>query len=258
MTVPERLFKYQPFDDRSLENVRRRAIWFSRPASFNDPFDCKIRLDSKPISERELERLFQKQRATVWPKAGWDWADRNWLTSGTPNQRYRDLITATAEQYLDEYRRHALHDHGVACFSEVGDSLLMWSHYAQGHRGFCLEFETSLWQFSMAEQVRYARDIPSVSALDDGFFGKGEHFVEMLTMKASCWAYEREWRLFNHRPDSLEELPAGCIKAVHFGAAMPRANKEQLASMLAGLEIGLHEFGPSCTAFGLESQPYMS
>jgi hypothetical protein len=185
-----------------------------------------------------------------------DWARANWLTSGRPNQRYLDLIRETAEQHLAEYRRHALHDHGAASFSEVPDNLLLWAHYADGHKGFCLEFDTSSGPFSMAAQVRYANDIPSVSALDDGWFGKGEHFVEMLTTKASCWAYEREWRLFSYRPDSLEELPPGCITAVYLGVAMPATDKEKLAMILTGSDICLREFRQSGNTFRLEAHPY--
>jgi Protein of unknown function (DUF2971) len=30
----------------------------------------------------------------------------------------------------------------VGCFSERRDSILMWSHYADHHRGICIEYET--------------------------------------------------------------------------------------------------------------------
>jgi hypothetical protein len=29
----------------------------------------------------------------------------------------------------------------ISCFSETGDNLLMWAHYADGLRGFCVEFD---------------------------------------------------------------------------------------------------------------------
>ena len=31
---------------------------------------------------------------------------------------------------------------GIICFSEIPDSLLMWSHYATNHQGFVFGFET--------------------------------------------------------------------------------------------------------------------
>lgn len=39
---------------------------------------------------------------------------------------------------------------GVVCLSEHGDDILMWSHYSDGHQGFCLEFDRErleAWKF---------------------------------------------------------------------------------------------------------------
>lgn len=37
---------------------------------------------------------------------------------------------------------------GVCCFSEKWDDLLMWAYYADGHKGFCLEFDTNYEPFT--------------------------------------------------------------------------------------------------------------
>lgn len=40
-----------------------------------------------------------------------------------------------------EYLRKEIYSkHKIYCLSEVNDSLLMWSHYSDSHKGFCLEF----------------------------------------------------------------------------------------------------------------------
>ena len=39
---------------------------------------------------------------------------------------------------------------GILCFSEHCDDILMWSHYSDGHKGFCLEFDRErleAWKF---------------------------------------------------------------------------------------------------------------
>src|SRR5436190_21218569 len=42
MTLPSRLYHYQPFrHDRLLPVVERNTIYFSNPKNFNDPWDCR-------------------------------------------------------------------------------------------------------------------------------------------------------------------------------------------------------------------------
>ena len=50
-------------------------------------------------------------------------------------------IVGTRPPTLDEWNKYELHHRarlaikpGIVCLSEVYDSMLMWSHYAQNHR----------------------------------------------------------------------------------------------------------------------------
>lgn len=45
---------------------------------------------------------------------------------------------------LDTLFAQFLKNSAVACFSETYSDFLMWSHYASGHTGICLEFEVSV------------------------------------------------------------------------------------------------------------------
>ena len=40
----------------------------------------------------------------------------------------------------------------VVCFTEDVKSILMWSHYANNHRGFCIEYK--LAQTDLSKQIR--------------------------------------------------------------------------------------------------------
>ena len=56
--IPPILFKYQAFTPDALSNLTSRQIWFSRPARFNDPFDCAIRVDRGPIADSDYQHLY--------------------------------------------------------------------------------------------------------------------------------------------------------------------------------------------------------
>jgi hypothetical protein len=42
---------------------------------------------------------------------------------------------------LEHTRLESFESYGVSCFSESWNSILMWSHYADRHKGICLGFD---------------------------------------------------------------------------------------------------------------------
>jgi hypothetical protein len=45
------LYKYRGFNTFSLQCLINEVAWFSKPSSFNDPFDCGIYLDDNKLDE---------------------------------------------------------------------------------------------------------------------------------------------------------------------------------------------------------------
>lgn len=93
----------------------------------------------------------------------------------------------------------------VKCFSEISTkkNVLMWSHYADDHKGICIEYTpqydldinktdyTDYCIFNLIEPVRYR-----IAPFKKGARHKDIHYVkEVLFTKAKCWEYEKEWRL---------------------------------------------------------------
>jgi len=54
------------------------------------------------------------------------------------------LLKDTIFISLDENFSQFLSNSSVACFSRCCSDFLMWSHYASGHKGICLEFEVDI------------------------------------------------------------------------------------------------------------------
>lgn len=94
----------------------------------------------------------------------------------------------------------------MACFSTEPASMVMWSHYADSHRGICLEYDTNkcaencdfrpivyakeryLWDFLMKKLLLDDRGIDSINEC--------QGCVELaFGWKSIEWAYEKEWRL---------------------------------------------------------------
>lgn len=86
---------------------------------------------------------------------------------------------------------------GVICFTTKPDHLLMWSHYADQHRGMVIEFDSShaffnsqfshegLIKSGKLSKVSYKKGrLAKFHGFDDPFFEKSHH-----------WKHEDEWRL---------------------------------------------------------------
>jgi len=77
----------------------------------------------------------------------------------------------------------------VYCLGPCPTLNLMWSHYAAGHTGVCLEFSTDNSVFSQAQKVFYKQEYPR-------WLLQGEKLeLEILQAKSDEWSYEDEYRL---------------------------------------------------------------
>ena len=61
-SCPRLLYRYRRFDEYTLDSLCRDTLYFSNPANFNDPFDCKPEL-AADSSLAELRSLVKKMVA---------------------------------------------------------------------------------------------------------------------------------------------------------------------------------------------------
>ena len=114
----------------------------------------------------------------------------------------------------------------------------MWSHYADGHRGICLEFDTSCDLFDKVYEVSYSDEYPAMNPIElvltkDPDSIDREALKPLLT-KYKCWEYEKEWRAFHKEPRTLFTYPVDALKAVYFGVAVDTADIEIVCLILMG------------------------
>jgi hypothetical protein len=169
---PPRLFKYQPvYEDPdknySLRNLREQKLWFSKPESFNDPFDCSINFDIIDADKDEkIQSLFVRLLEIATDKKSFR---SKYMTDGKVNDSFKaDAIRMAKDATKSVIARKQI---GTSCFAESNDNILMWSHYANSHKGFCLEFDTSFEPFKPKKvqtvlKVSYSEKYPSLS-IDD-------------------------------------------------------------------------------------------
>lgn len=84
--------------------------------------------------------------------------------------------------------------------NDLYDSLLMWAHYANNHRGMCVEYElmeiNKQLGFSPVPVIYSDRKVKFNSINQDAVeTDTTRNFIESLTSKSPEWSFEKEWRI---------------------------------------------------------------
>lgn len=96
------------------------------------------------------------------------------------DREFRKALKRTKDQ-LSEKR-------GLLCFSEDWRNPVLWSHYADKHRGLCLGFDLRV---DLLKRVTYVNSrLPKPKELDEAFVEK------LLFTKFAHWSYEAEYRVY--------------------------------------------------------------
>ncbi|MCP5534790.1 MAG: DUF2971 domain-containing protein [Akkermansiaceae bacterium] len=127
----------------------------------------------------------------------------------------------------------------ICCFSMVPDDMLLWSHYANNHKGVCIEVDLDLDESSGVtfEPIRYKDDIQFIKKPDRSM----RAVKDILSFKLSPWTYEREIRAFtsSNQPKCLK---VGKITRVILGFNATQATQDTIRNMNLDCKISKAEF----------------
>lgn len=170
------IYKYQKGTNRNWNCITQEEpqLWLCQAGEFNDPFDCAFLYNhhSKDVYDRKTE---------------YDLAVKEGL-----EQFERDKKSEKMQKRVF-----------VACFSEINNSMLMWSHYAEQHTGLCIGYRLhDLIEKYNCFPVIYSNQMPLIS--DIGNAEENTLYQSILT-KREDWSYEQEWRIIE-----IDKSKEGC------------------------------------------------
>lgn len=237
------LYKYVAYNTYSLSILINRKVWFAKPDSFNDPFDCTIPFDfSRYTPEKVVE--YCRKKGLLDKKI--DMIEK--LCDDDFN-----LFLETLKEISIMEDKNKLQNSGVFSLSEENDNILMWGHYADRHRGFCIGFERNadncLGDDERTCRVEYKPDYPIIDLADN------EVFDLKFFRKASDWEYEREWRIISMQGNMEKELPGVQISTIVFGLNMPDDHRKTIRKITAdipGIKYQQAVMLPGAYALGIE------
>ncbi len=254
MTPPKYIYRYQPPTIYALSNLSEAKLWFSDPASFNDPFDC---LSDSIIASCEAGLKTMDAPTALEIAMGVSHDIPEALTA-LSSKTEGEIIRVATNAIRIGMTQAILKKRGVCCFSENRDDLLMWAHYADSHRGFCLEFDTSFAPFSEQNRFRPIDYRVTLPALDLKRLAERDHdqLLEFLHTKASCWKYEREWRALHREPNTKFGYDRAALNSIYFGAKMGFDQIEMICSLLDRTNTRLFKMSLDINSFQLSASEF--
>lgn len=193
-------YKYLGFDKDggSFNVLKEGTMKYTCPLEFNDPFDCR-----PSYCKLALNNLGETKKATI---------NKAMKVKGlSPAQRIqqRGQYIKKLQKYVESESqlRDFLRTVGVVSLSTDPRNILMWSHYADFHKGFLVEFKIPIKkkdyekvdlknaaEFLFPLEVNYSAERP---ALKYGVDSNQENLEKLMLTKSILWEYESEYRVID-------------------------------------------------------------
>ncbi|ABG41258.1 hypothetical protein Patl_2747 [Paraglaciecola sp. T6c] len=247
------LYKFREFNANNLTALANKQLWFSNQSDFNDPFEgahIKDNLVPQDILDvfvcQSKEEIGQKKYTEMLTEMG--------LKEGefTNAQLFQKIAEHDLQILID-----VIHNSKIVCLSlsEPGNdpiyNNLMWSHYADGLRGFCLVFDNDLLQqdiYSSSNKVmrpikiQYQNTPNTLNLVDfiksESVLGSegSDNFVQAVTetiaTKSTEWDYENELRIMSLDKSNFHHYASETLKEVVIGEKMPSTQRKLLIDTL--------------------------
>lgn len=217
-------YAFYPTKDYHIDDLKNYRISLSNPSTFNDPVDCPI----FKWLEQQIKTGIHSMIVEL-------------TKSAYSDIRIRCFVRNTPFLSLEE-----LHPKPLS-IEEYGN-MLMWSHYADSHRGYCVKYRLPQEFFNTANEnspVLFLAPVSYGSAMN--VLKSNLSVQEGLFSKHKCWEYEHEMRLIyfdkDETPDSYhkESMLDGMITDVYFGVRCEDCYKRRIIEALKGRTVKYHQ-----------------
>lgn len=267
--MPSKFYRYRSVNKNNLNALREGYEWLSIPDAYNDPLDAKMFYSPSSV----IDYIVNKRLVSSLDSETYNFMKKIIgkvdITAGRLDQQLlqaeigeRGKARASIKRFqklADEILKHLPNDlvqkldelirscSLICSFSTNYHNQLMWSHYADSHKGYCLEYEqpdSTKYDHGFFVPVVY-RDKPIDvtrfirESYPDGN-GSSRAFLCGATVKNLCWHYEDEWRYFRLGDMNDRKLRAFKPKRILLGCKISGDSRHELLSVCK--EIGLPAF----------------
>jgi Protein of unknown function (DUF2971) len=269
--VPDTLFKYRHLTQRTIDCIAENYIWLADINTLNDPFECSLHFDRDKylkviwsteefrdsfkesfgveLTNNHLEKLSSSSKPLDLFKricnelnisAAWD------------PERYFEEVNKKWTEFIEEVNN----DIKICSFCETNDSLLLWSHYGDDHKGICIEYdllEEDYKNLNDMYPIHYSANIYNLELFEEL---TRLQKIGSATTKGNDWEYEKEWRIIQIKADDSfsNKMKVPDPKAVYLGTRFSQNEnhlKDKLMSLLQDKNIPIFQMVKHLTEYKL-------
>ncbi len=240
MSMPPILFKY-----RNYSNEYNRKILFdfelflASTTMFNDPYEGSIPFTYDP-QDLTPENIFIKMRQLAIAENP-DWSEsqiQEYCFEGQQKNLLQD--EAHIQEFNETNREDIDKTFGILSLTPKPLNYLMWSHYADSHKGFCIGFDTTLLYDVVNGSlgpVYYEDEVPKLRLFGDTF----DFHSKQLATKSKVWEYEEEFRIVkSNASKETIKYPKEMIKQIYLGCKMEFEDKNKIINFAKDNGLDCH------------------
>jgi hypothetical protein len=227
---PRRLYKYRALRTNQEVDIQKRgrlrdvivgnSLWLGRCEDFNDPFEGSVAYQV-PTDEVEVRnaliRLAMRNGVSLR-------AARKLISPAVIHDKARILSIG------DNAQKQLISNMGTCCFCATPRNPILWAHYADEHRGVCLQFDVAADVAALTSlEVKYDDAFPTASVFEDNNAAVLLPFLR----KSTDWSYEREWRKFKPGGSGVPmPFRPQALAGVFFGCRCPESDREFVLELI--------------------------
>ena len=228
------LYKYRVWREEGKEiQLSRRLltdneIYFAAPDQFNDPFDCSLPFKYKKDSLTE-ENIYQKLLQIArqkFPNESETFIQNHCLEIQSKQSLSDENYWKTFYPYFKKQMNSTF---GIFSLTPKRDNLLMWSHYADSHSGFCVGLDRNILfdickPFVQMGKVIYDSSFPEVVINENAT----SSILKLTMTKSIDWSYEEEYRMLSFGNKKVVSISNEAVKEILLGHRMKEEYKNEI------------------------------
>ena len=153
------------------------------------------------------------------------------------------------KKYKEDYN-YLLDSIKVGCLTTKNDNTLMWSHYADKHRGICIEYDIGKINEKynlIINKVNYNIPIITNKSIADNEILEIDNInrlIELFSLKSNEWKYEKEYRILYYDKERKKDgILIDCpIKSICFGTETSEDDKNLIYEIVKNKKGNQIEF----------------
>lgn len=216
---------------RDLQSLKNDTFWASNTKQLNDPYEGFISIKDYQQQLNNPKNIFSQHRTNL------------------------TLIEQSLKNIIDMKDTKL----GILSLSKRYDDELLWAHYANSHKGFCIEYDLDRLLSKQNPKhrffdIQYSDKIPNLDFSQ--LLGQNDPDIlikKMLGYKSQRWEYEQELRIITEN-QGINTYDYRAVKAIYFGLKTPKPTISKTMKTLQGRKIKYYQMHLKSNSFQFEAK----